>query len=335
MAELSGAEVNDLPDSAFAYIENGGTKDAEGKTMPRSLRHFPVHDASHVRAALSRANSSQFGEKAMPKILAAARREGVHVNDEDQAMTSDEEVRELRVTSCYRDFNAPLEMRDIDGGHWVGGYASVFMPRQSRNLGGFVEQVANHAFEEARAGDWHDVVCRFNHDSNYVLGTTAAHTLTVTTDRIGLHYDVLPPEARGDVLELVRRGDIRYSSFAFRCNPGGDEWAMTEQGFPVRTLHSVELLDVSPVLSPGYPDASVAVRSTNAALRSFADFFQAEADEVRSLAEAGDLRKFFTKVAPGQPVHRPAPRTLFGPAAANAVLARKRDPFDIQDDDLG
>jgi HK97 family phage prohead protease len=332
---MTSEAMNDLPDEAFAYIEPGGTKDSSGRTSPRSKRHFPVHDAAHVRAALTRANASPYGEKAMPKILAAAKKHGVHVADENQAMTADEEVRELRVTSCYRDFNTPLEMRDIDGGHWVGGYASVFMPRQSRNLGGFVEQVANHAFEEARAGDWHDVVCRFNHDSNYVLGTTAAHTLTISTDRIGLRYDVLPPESRKDVLELVARGDIRYSSFAFRCNPGGDEWAMTEQGFPVRTLHSVELLDVSPVLSPGYPDASVAVRSTNAALRSFADFFQAEADEVRALAEAGELRKFFTKVTSGQPVHRPAPRTLFGPAAAAKVLARRRDPLDIQEDDLG
>jgi hypothetical protein len=333
---MSAASINDLPDDAFAFIESGGKKDASGKTIPRTLRHFPVHDAIHVRAALSRASSSPFGERAMPRILAAAKRHGVHVGDEDHAMAGDEERRELRVTSCYRDWNAPLELRqDSNGANWVGGYASVFMPRQSRNLGGFIEQVSRQAFEEARAGDWHDVVCRFNHDSNYVLGTTAAHTLKVSPDRIGLQYEVLPPESRQDVLELVRRGDIRYSSFAFRCPAGGDEWTMTEQGFPLRTLHNVELLDVSPVLSPGYPDATVACRSTNAALRSFAAYFQAEADEVRALAEAGELRKFFTKVTtPGEPVHRPAPRTLFGPSAAAKILARKRDPLDIQDDDL-
>jgi len=331
---MSAAAINDLPDSAFAYIEPGGKKDGDGKTIPRSLRHFPVHDAAHTRNALSRASQSPFGEKAMPKILAAARKQGVEVS-QNHAMTADEEMRELRVTSCYRDLNTPLEMRDMgDGTHWIGGYASVFMPRQSRNLGGFIEQVSQTAFEESRAGDWHDVVCRFNHDSNYILGTTAAKTLQIGGDRLGLRYDVKPPESRKDVVELVERGDIRYSSFAFRCNPGGDEWSMTEQGFPLRTLHSVELLDVSPVLSPGYPDASVAVRATNAALRSFAGFFQAEADEVRAMAEAGELRKFFTRTVAGQPVHRPAPRTLFGPSAAATILARRRDPSDIQDDDL-
>ena len=43
--DISTASRNDLPDSAFAYIEPGGTKDESGKTTPRSKRHFPIHDA--------------------------------------------------------------------------------------------------------------------------------------------------------------------------------------------------------------------------------------------------------------------------------------------------
>src|SRR5258708_3374545 len=57
-AAMTSASINDLPDSDFAYIESGGTKDSEGKTTPRSLRHFPVHDAAHVRDALSTAPQS-------------------------------------------------------------------------------------------------------------------------------------------------------------------------------------------------------------------------------------------------------------------------------------
>lgn len=54
------AYINDLPDSAFLYVEKGGTKDSEGKTTPRSLRHFPYKDSSgkvdlpHLRNALAR-----------------------------------------------------------------------------------------------------------------------------------------------------------------------------------------------------------------------------------------------------------------------------------------
>src|SRR5258707_14716605 len=79
-AAMTSASINDLPDSAFAYIQPGGTKDAEGKTVPRSLRHFPVHDADHVRNALARAPQSPFGDQAMPKIRAAAAKFGIKVS---------------------------------------------------------------------------------------------------------------------------------------------------------------------------------------------------------------------------------------------------------------
>jgi hypothetical protein len=79
-AAMSTSSINDLPDSAFAYIEPGGSKDDEGKTTPRSLRHFPIHDEAHVRNALSRAPQSPHGEKAMPKIRAAARKFGIRVS---------------------------------------------------------------------------------------------------------------------------------------------------------------------------------------------------------------------------------------------------------------
>lgn len=54
------AFVNNLPDSAFLYIQPGGQKDNEGKTKPRNFRHFPYKDASgkvdlpHLRNAIAR-----------------------------------------------------------------------------------------------------------------------------------------------------------------------------------------------------------------------------------------------------------------------------------------
>jgi hypothetical protein len=64
-ATWSTAKVNDFPDSSFLYVESGGEKDAEGKTTPRSLRHFPVKDAdgkpdpAHLRNALARAGQAK------------------------------------------------------------------------------------------------------------------------------------------------------------------------------------------------------------------------------------------------------------------------------------
>ena len=59
-AEWTTEYVNNLPDSSFAWIEPGGEKDEEGKTVPRTLRHLPYKDENgkvdlpHVRNALAR-----------------------------------------------------------------------------------------------------------------------------------------------------------------------------------------------------------------------------------------------------------------------------------------
>lgn len=91
-AEWSTAYVNDLPDSSFAHIEPGGTKDAEGKTTPRSKRHLPYKDengkvdAPHVRNALARLESTQIPDaakaKAKAKLMAAAKTAGVKAGDD-------------------------------------------------------------------------------------------------------------------------------------------------------------------------------------------------------------------------------------------------------------
>jgi len=83
-AQMSRQEINNLPDSDFAYIEPGGEKDDEGKTVPRSLRHFPIHDAAHVRNALARLPQSKLPEdaknKAMQKIKSKAKKLGIEVS---------------------------------------------------------------------------------------------------------------------------------------------------------------------------------------------------------------------------------------------------------------
>lgn len=82
-AEQSAATQNDLPDSAFAYIEPGGEKDSEGKTVPRSLRHYPHHNASggidlpHLRNALARIGDSSNEQGGKAHLESHAKAEGV------------------------------------------------------------------------------------------------------------------------------------------------------------------------------------------------------------------------------------------------------------------
>ena len=142
------------------------------------------------------------------------------------------------------------------------GYAAVFN-RHSQNLGGFVEQVDPAAFTKSLA-DGLPVMARGNHSDAMLLGTTWADTLRLSVDGTGLRYEVdLPDTSAGrDFRALAERGDIKWSSFAFRTIE--DEWGVTEQGFPLRTLRAVQLVDVAPVNSPAYLDTSVAVRALDA-----------------------------------------------------------------------
>lgn len=159
-----------------------------------------------------------------------------------------------------RHISMPVEYRDTGNGTGtLSGYAAVFN-RLSQNLGGFVERVDPAAFNKSLA-DQVPVLARYNHDDNHLLGTTEGKTLTLEVDGTGLRYDVgLPDTSSGrDVRELAKRGDLRYSSFAFRTV--ADDWDFTPEGFPLRTLLAVQLVDVAPVNNPAYRDTTTGLRS--------------------------------------------------------------------------
>ncbi len=119
-AEWSTAFINSLPDSSFAFIESGGSKDEEGKTTPRSLRHLPYKDASgkvdkaHVRNALARLRTTQIPDAAKAsakrKLVAAAKSVGVEVSDEEERAMS------VPTTGKIINFFAPI--RAIDDETW-------------------------------------------------------------------------------------------------------------------------------------------------------------------------------------------------------------------------
>ncbi len=80
-AELTGKERDDLEDEEFAYIDKDGG------------RHLPIHDAAHVKAALSRFDQTDFESeeakaKARKKILAKAKEFGIEVNEDDNARSA-------------------------------------------------------------------------------------------------------------------------------------------------------------------------------------------------------------------------------------------------------
>lgn len=77
MAELDAKDRSKLRTSQFAYVD----KDGEG--------HLPLNDESHVRNAMARFNQTDFEskaakERARKKIVRAAHRHGIEVNDDDK-----------------------------------------------------------------------------------------------------------------------------------------------------------------------------------------------------------------------------------------------------------
>lgn len=178
---------------------------------------------------------------------------------------------------------AKIELRASTNGVGIlNGYAAVFN-RYSQNLGGFVEQVDPAAFNKTLA-DGVDVLARFNHSDDALLGTSLAETLRLGVDGTGLWYEVdLPDTSVGrDVKALAERGDLRFSSFAFRTME--DDWGYTNEDFPLRTLKSVQLVDVAPVVNPAY-------RDTTTGLRSLAELFEIDLDEARAAAEQNALAR--------------------------------------------
>jgi hypothetical protein len=79
MATLDTKDRDKLRDSSFAWIDKAGE------------RHLPINDESHVRNAIARFNQTDFDEPgakrgAAKKILDAARKHGIDVDDDDDVV---------------------------------------------------------------------------------------------------------------------------------------------------------------------------------------------------------------------------------------------------------
>jgi hypothetical protein len=97
-AEWDTEYINNLPDDSFAFIEDGGKKDDQGKTVPRDLRHLPFKgadgkiDHDHLVNALARVKQAETmpegGKQAAIKKLCAAVKDW-NSEHKDNAIASD------------------------------------------------------------------------------------------------------------------------------------------------------------------------------------------------------------------------------------------------------
>lgn len=145
----------------------------------------------------------------------------------------------------------------------VEGYALVFNT-ESEDLG-FYETISPEAITEETIRK-SDVMCLLDHSKNRGILARSRYgkgSLKLSIDAKGLKYEFdAPKTALGDeLLEMLRRGDINQSSFAFSVATDGDKWEKRDNKY-YRTITKIErLFDVSPVYTPAYTSTSVGCRN--------------------------------------------------------------------------
>ena len=125
------------------------------------------------------------------------------------------------------------------------------------------ERISRASLENA---DMSDVIAAINHDFGKVLGRNQAGTLELSVTDRGVEYRVrdLPNTTyANDLLESVRRGDIRGSSFVFTMDWNeGYEIEERENGDLQATPKKInKVYEMGPVTNPAYPETTAENRS--------------------------------------------------------------------------
>jgi HK97 family phage prohead protease len=166
---------------------------------------------------------------------------------------------------------------ESNGTRTLRGYAVVFNSK-SVDLGGFKETVNQRALDNTLKNN-PDVRCLNNHDPKAVLGRTTSGTLKLDLDPVGLRFAVsldTRSSQANDLAIAVERGDISGCSFGFRCLK--DSW-QNEANELTRTLHDIELGEISITGSPAYEATQVSIRSVPQEFRSLLTRSSVDDDE--------------------------------------------------------
>ena len=178
------------------------------------------------------------------------------------------EMREKKVDKEIRVITTTIEARTDGEGKTKGltGYAAKFNEESKplRDWWGdeFVEVIVPGAFKNSLENN--TIKALYNHNPDYVLGSTKSGTLRLEEDEIGLRFDLDLPNTQiaNDLYESVKRGDIDGVSFGFKVKE--DKWTevKTDTGWKtIRTLREIDLIEISPTAFPAYEQTEVDCRS--------------------------------------------------------------------------
>jgi HK97 family phage prohead protease len=292
-ATWSTAFMNDLPDSSFLYVEEGGSKDSDGKTVPRSLRHFPYKDADgnvdlpHLRNALARIPQSDLSAEMKAELTKKAEKiladQGDNDGDEKAFAPADLELRYAVVPITHVDVRDPSA--NPDNTWTMSGYAAVFNTATTLHDGKFlrVTEDIDPAFfddilQRQKLSQPEGVVhFNFGHDMNRAVAATdipagQPGSLQLRADANGLFY--LAKVARDDpdgiaMASKMRTGVVKQASFAFTVADSEVRSSLLPDGRELehrRLMRGGRLFDVTATPQGAYHQTVSQLRSYAAAL---------------------------------------------------------------------
>lgn len=166
---------------------------------------------------------------------------------------NEKELRFLADAKC-------IELRDSSSGPGIlAGHAAVY--ESVTDLSYYREVIRRGAFARALKEE-QDTRALWNHNTGQVLGRRSANTLRLSEDSVGLQFELdLPDTTVGrDAAVSIRRDDVTGMSFGFRAVKA--RWVEdSSQDKELRELLDLDLIEISPVTFPAYPDTDVGVRS--------------------------------------------------------------------------
>lgn len=197
-----------------------------------------------------------------------------------------------------------VELRQENGKDQVVGWGAVFgvksrMIYEKGKL--FYEQIERGAFDDVLARiDELNVIANRDHDNTKMLARSRSKTLSLSVDEKGLRYEFTMPNTTlgNDTKEMMERGDLNESSFAFTVDKKDEEWTRDEDGIPLRKIKRVSgLYDVAIVGTGAYPTTDVST-----ALRGLEEFESNERELAEKAKEQGnkmskqELDEYYTNI---------------------------------------
>jgi HK97 family phage prohead protease len=331
-AVWSTSYVNDLPDSAFLYIEPGGSKDGEGKTTPRTLRHFPVKDKDgkvdmpHVRNALSRIPQSNLPQSVKDLCTTKAQK----------MMSSEASAEPPRESVCrwQPDGGFDLITRSSRGGMpTLTGHFAVFDEWTEINSlfeGRFMEQFSQGAFAKTFQENRDRMRVLFQHGKDPQIGDKVLGAVDVLEEQErGAYYEVplLDTSYNRDLIPGLEAG-LYGASFRFRVvkeelNNKPEASDHNPDGIPERTVTEAKVMEFGPVTFPAYQGATAGVRSLpdEFIAGQMLSQFASDPERLRAVLESAGVRTNIEPEPPGATTHEPEPE----PSAATTPVTRRFD----------